>query len=113
MLTVYDYLQLRTAHAQSESIRSLAKRLHHAQKALRKVIRSATGEPEPYTRDGPVICPKLRAFIFFIEQVLRDDQTEPMKHRQTASEHAELGITPPLHAGVFGGSGFGGVGGLA
>jgi len=86
MLTVYNYMQIRTAHAQGESIRSLAQRLHHAQKTIRKVIDSETGEPEPYTRDGPVTCPKLGKFIPFITQILHDDQTEPVKQRHTAMQ---------------------------
>jgi len=77
MLTVYNYLLIRTAHAQGESIRSLSRRLHRAQKTLRKVIASATGEPERYTRAGPVIYPKLGKCIAFIEQILQDDQTAP------------------------------------
>ena len=43
MLTVYDYLQIRTAHAQGESIRSLSRRLGRSQKTIRKVVRSQTG----------------------------------------------------------------------
>ena len=86
MLTVYDYLQIRTAHAQGESIRSLSRRLHYAQKTLRKVIGSATGEPEPYLRAGPVVYPKLGKFITFIEQVLQADKTEPVKQRHTAMQ---------------------------
>ncbi len=86
MLTVMDYLQIRTAHARGESIRSLAQRLHRAQKTVRKVIGSATGRPTPYTRAGPVIYPKLGKFIPFIEQVLKDDQTAPLKQRHTAMQ---------------------------
>ena len=56
MLTVYDYLMIRTAHAQGESIRSLAQRPGRAQKTIRKVIASETGEPERYIREGPVFC---------------------------------------------------------
>ena len=86
MLTVMDYLQVRTAHAQGESVRSLARRLHRAQKTIRKVIGSVTGAPAPYTRSGPTVYPKLGKFIGFIEQVLKDDQTEPTKQRHTAMQ---------------------------
>ena len=86
MLTVYDYLMIRTAHAQGESIRSLAQRLGHAQKTIRKVIASATGAPERYAREGPVFYPKLGKFITLIEQILEDDKTAPVKQRHTGHE---------------------------
>ncbi|HWU55732.1 MAG TPA: IS21 family transposase [Rhizomicrobium sp.] len=86
MLTVLDYLQIRTAHAQGESIRSLARRLHRSQKTIRKVIGSPTGQPVPYRRSGPTVYPKLGPFIAFIEQVLKDDQTAPMKQRHTVMQ---------------------------
>ena len=86
MLTVYDYLMIRTAHAQGESIRSLAQRLGRAQKTIRKVIASATGEPERYIREGPVFYPKLGKFIALIEQILKDDETAPVKQRHTAMQ---------------------------
>ena len=86
MLTVYDYLKIRTAHAQGESIRSLAQRLGRAQKTIRKVIASETGEPERYIREGPVFYPKLGKFIALIEQILKDDETAPVKQRHTAMQ---------------------------
>jgi len=86
MLTVLDYLQIRTAHAQGESIRSLARRLHRSQKTVRKVIGSPTGAPLPYRRVGPAVHPKLGPFIAFIEQVLKDDQSAPLKQRHTAMQ---------------------------
>jgi len=86
MLTVYDYLQIRTAHAQGESVRSIAKRLHYAQKTIRKVIASVTGQPPGYTRSGPVECPKLGAVIPVIEQILKDDEQAPRKQRHTAMQ---------------------------
>ncbi|HZL49545.1 MAG TPA: IS21 family transposase [Terracidiphilus sp.] len=86
MLTVYDYLMIRTAHAQGESIRSLAQRLGRAQKTIRKVIASATGEPERYRRGGRVLYPKLGKFLGIIEQILKDDETAPVKQRHTAMQ---------------------------
>jgi transposase len=86
MLTVYDYLQIRTAHAQGESIRSLSRRLGRSQKTIRKVVRSQTGEPAPYRREGAVVYPKLGKFISFIEQVLKDDLAAPVKQRHTAMQ---------------------------
>ncbi len=86
MLTGYDYLQIRTAHAQDESIRALARRLHHAQKTIRKVTASPTGEPVPYVRHGPVNYPKLGKFLPWIQQILQDDTTVPVKQRHTAMQ---------------------------
>lgn len=86
MLTVLDYLQIRIAHAQGESIRALAQRLGHAQKTIRKVVGSETGTPTPYRRSGPTAYPKLGPFIPFIEQVLQDDLTAPPKQRHTAMQ---------------------------
>jgi transposase len=86
MLTVYEYLQIRTAHAQGESIRSLSRRLKRAQKTIRKVVRSSMGTPTPYTRAGPVVFPKLGKFIGLIEQILKDDQSAPVKQRHTAMQ---------------------------
>jgi transposase len=86
MLTVYHYLQIRTAHAQGESVRALARRLGHAQKTIRKVIASATGEPEPYRRGVPVVYPKLGPFLAIIEKILQDDQSAPLKQRHTAMQ---------------------------
>ncbi len=54
MLTVLDYLEIRKAHASGESMRSIARRLGHCQKSVRRAIRSGTGEPPPYTRGRPV-----------------------------------------------------------
>lgn len=85
MLTVYDYLNIRTAHARGESVRSIARRLNHSQKTIRKVIASPTGWPPPYTRCKPANFPKLGPFITLIDQILKDDESAPRKQRHTAS----------------------------
>ena len=86
MLTVLDYLQIRTAHAQGESIRALSRRLRRAQKTIRKVITSDSGVPAEYCRDGPAVYPKLGKYLGFIAQILKDDQTAPVKQRHTAMQ---------------------------
>jgi len=86
MLTVYDYLGIRTAQAQGESIRSIAQRLHHSQKTIRKVIAAATGEPSGYTRRKPAEYPKLGRFLATIDQILKDDESAPRKQRHTAMQ---------------------------
>ena len=85
MLTVYDYLNIRTAHAQGESIRSIARRLNHSQKTIRNAIASATGRPRPYTRRKPSSYPKLGPFLAVIQQILNEDESAPRKQRHTAS----------------------------
>jgi transposase len=84
MLTVYDYLDIRSAHARGESVRSIAKRLRHAQKTIRKVIACPSGQPPGYRRSQPTECPKLGAVIPVIEQILKDDEQAPRKQRHTA-----------------------------
>jgi len=86
MLTVYDYLGIRTAQARGESIRSIARRLHHSQKSIRKVIASATGEPSGYARRKGAEYPKLGPFLARIDQILKEDESAPRKQRHTAMQ---------------------------
>jgi transposase len=86
MLTVYDFLGIRTAHARGESIRSIAQRLRHAQKTIRKVIASATGEPVRYARRTATEYPKLGPFLAIIDQILKDDESAPPKQRHTTMQ---------------------------
>lgn len=65
---------------------SVARRLRHAPKTIRKVIASDSGEPAPYRRSQPADCPKLGRFIAIIEQILKDDQNAPPKQRHTAMQ---------------------------
>ena len=85
MLTVYDFLGIRTSHANGESIRSIARRLKHSQRSIRKVIDSPTGEPVAYLRSEPSVAPKLGAFYAVIDQILADDESAPPKQRHTAA----------------------------
>lgn len=85
MLTVFDYLEIRTAHAKGESIRSIARRLGCAEKSVRKAIDSQTGQPPPYTRTRAVGYPKLGPFVDLVEQILRDDESAPKKQRHHAT----------------------------
>ena len=79
-----DYLEIRKAHAAGESIRSIAARLGHCPKSVRRAIHSQTGEPLPYTRTKPVGYPKLGPFVAIIDQILRDDESAPKKQRHHA-----------------------------
>lgn len=99
-----NYLEIRKSHAAGESIRSIAARLGHCQKSVRRVIRSQTGEPLPYTRKHPVGYPRLGPFVGIIQQILRDDESAPKKQRHHArriyerlkSEHGYAGSYYPV-----------------
>jgi len=101
MLTVLDYLEIRKAHASGESMRSIARRLGHCQKSVRRAIRSGTGEPLPYTRGRPVGYPKLGPFVAVIDQILRDDESAPRKQRHHASRIYERLKSEHGYAGSY------------
>jgi len=104
MLTVLDFLEIRKAQAAGESIRSIAARLGHCQKSVRRAIQSQTGEPSGYRRTKPVGYPKLGPFVAIIEQILRDDESAPRKQRHHArriherlkAEHGYAGSYYPV-----------------
>ena len=98
---MYDYLGIRTAHARGESIRSIAQRLRHAQKTIRKVIASATGEPSGYARRKPAEYPKLGPFLAIIDQILKDDQSAPPKQRHTAMQLHRRLVKEHQYAGKY------------
>jgi transposase len=86
MLTVQHYLEIRTAHARGESVRSIARRLKRSQRTIRKAIASDSGAPAPYVRIKPADCPKLGKFLPIIDQILKDDESAPPKQRHTAMQ---------------------------
>jgi transposase len=86
MLSVHHYLAIRLAHQKEESKRSIARRLHHSQLTVAKVIASETGRPEPYNRKTPRVFPKLGPFIGRIEAILAEDESAPPKQRHTAMQ---------------------------
>lgn len=108
MLTVHDYLEIRTAHARRESARSIAHRLGRAEKTVRKAIQSENGEPAGYRRTKPVGYPKLGPFVAIINQILKDDESAPRKQRhhakrifqRLASEHGYTGSYYPVRRHV-------------
>lgn len=87
MLTVFDYQLIRSVHARGESIRSLARRLGHSEKTLRKAFASAGGMPQPYARQVPFACPRLGdSFKAAFNQILTCDLQAPSKQRHTAMQ---------------------------
>lgn len=86
MLKVHDYLAIRTAHAQGESKRSIARRLRRSQDTVRAAVASETGRPPSYRREKPVACPKLGPFVGVIDAILAQDEAAPVKQRHTAMQ---------------------------
>lgn len=82
MLCVEDYLQIRLLHRDGLSIRQIARQLGHGRESVKKAL--ADGLPRGYTRRGPPVSPKLGGFLAFIDQVLENDLTQPVKQRHTA-----------------------------
>jgi transposase len=84
MLTVEDHAQIRIAARDGESIRGIAKRLHHS----RRKVREAIAEPEPrrYTRQQEPAAPKLGPFTARIDEILTADESAPRKQRHTAMQ---------------------------
>jgi transposase len=86
MLSVQKYLAIRVAHQKEESKRSIARRLHHSQLTVAKVIASETGRPGGYKRMTAVSFPKLGAFVGRIDSILKEDESAPLKQRHTAMQ---------------------------
>jgi len=86
MLSVQNYLAIRLAYQNHESKRSIARRLHHSQKTVAKVIASQTGQPPPYQRSRPAVYPKLGPFLARIDAILAADESAPPKQRHTAMQ---------------------------
>lgn len=84
MLSVQNYLAIRLAYQNHESKRSIARRLHHSQKTVAKVIASQTGQPPPYQRSRPAVYPKLGPFLARIDAILAADESAPRTQSHTA-----------------------------
>ena len=84
MLTVQQYLKIRTAKRDGMSIRAICRTYHHSHHSVKKALNSA--QPRPYTRTKPTVAPVLGPFVHIIEQILLDDQSQPPKQRHKASK---------------------------
>jgi len=84
MLTVQEYLKIRTAKRDGMSIRAICRTYHHSHHSIKKALNSA--QPRPYTRTKPPKAPVLGPFMHIIEQILLDDQSQPPKQRHKASK---------------------------
>ena len=84
MLTVQQYLKIRTAKRDGMSIRAICRTYHHSHHTIRKALNHT--EPPPYTRTRPPRAPVLGPLVPIIEQILLDDQSQPPKQRHKASK---------------------------
>ena len=83
MLKVDQFGRIQRAHRDGMSIREISRRFGHSRKTVRKSL--AYAAPPEYTRRQPAERPKLTAvFRDHIEQILKDDESQPRKQRHTA-----------------------------
>ena len=84
MLTVQEYLKIRTAKRDGMSIRAICRTYHHSHHTITKALNHT--EPPPYTRTRPPMAPVLGPFMPIIDQILLDDRSQPPKQRHKASK---------------------------
>jgi len=84
MLTVEDYLKIRTGKRDGMSIRAICRTYHHSHHTVKKALNNP--QPHPYTRIKPTVAPVLGPFMHIIDQILLDDQSQPIKQRHKASK---------------------------
>lgn len=82
VLTVDDYGRIRRAARDGMSIREIARTFHHSRRKVREVLRG-DGQPQPYPKRQSQPAPALGAFHEAIEQILREDESNPPKQRHT------------------------------
>jgi transposase len=78
-------------------IREIARKFRHSRRKVREVLAHAV--PQPYTLTAPREAPKLGRFHTVIDEILRLEETQPVKQRHTAArlfrrlkgEHGYLG----------------------
>lgn len=83
MLTVDQREQIRRAYfIEGNSIRRIARELHHDRDTIRKALQDAG--PPHYALTQPRARPVLGAFVAIIDGWLAEDETKPLKQRHTA-----------------------------
>jgi transposase len=82
VLTVDDYGAIRRAYRDGKSIRTIARELGLSRITVRKALKNP--EPVARVRDRP--APKLGPFLAVIDQILKDDESAPIKQRHTAAQ---------------------------
>ncbi|MHC4546308.1 MAG: IS21 family transposase [Planctomycetota bacterium] len=84
MLTVEDYIKIRTAKRDGMSLRAICRTYHHSHHTVTRALNNP--EPAPYTRSKPPRAPVLGPFMHIIDQILLDDRSEPGKQQHKASK---------------------------
>jgi transposase len=82
VLTVDDYGAIRRAHRDGKSIRMIARELGLSRITVRKALK----HPEPIAKLRERPAPKLGPFLAVIDQILKDDESAPIKQRHTAAQ---------------------------
>jgi transposase len=83
MLQVDDDAQIRLAHRDGMIVREIARKFGHSRRKIREVLAHAV--LLPYTLTTPREAPKLGLFPAAIDEILRIDETQPVKQRHTAA----------------------------
>ncbi|MCY2968443.1 MAG: hypothetical protein NT069_33265 [Planctomycetota bacterium] len=85
MLQVDEYAQIRLDQRDGMGIREIARKFGHLRRKVREVLVHAV--PQPYTLTAPWVAPKLGEFRAVIDEILRYDETQPVKQRHTAARN--------------------------
>src|SRR4051812_45391056 len=84
MRTVDDFVAIRHAHRDGQSIRQIAKTLGVGRDTIRKALREP--EPKPYTLGQPRPAPTFGPFRAIVDAIVAADETAPRKQRHTAMQ---------------------------
>jgi transposase len=84
MLTVDEYVAIRSAHRDGMSIKGLALKFNRSRNTIRKVLRHA--EPNHFAGATSRKASVLGPFHTRIDQILADDENAPPKQRHTAMQ---------------------------
>jgi transposase len=84
MRTVDDFVAIRHAHRDGQSIRQIAKTLGVGRDTIRKALREP--EPKPYTLSQPRPAPTFGPFREIVDAIVAADETAPRKQRHTATQ---------------------------
>ncbi|MDA1161684.1 MAG: hypothetical protein O3B13_01140 [Planctomycetota bacterium] len=75
--------RIRRAHCDGMGIRETARRFHHSRQKVRQILRGES-EPRTYAKRSRQRAPKLGPFQAPILEILKEYESAPPKHRDTA-----------------------------
>jgi transposase len=99
MRTVDDFVAIRHAHRDGQSIRQIAKTLGIGRDTIRKALRDA--EPQPYTLSRPRPAPSFGPFRAVVDAIVAADETAPRKQRHTATQIFRRLVAEHGYAGSY------------